>query len=225
MLKEPAALLPQILKAAESRPDKSTDTDLIYCRLGHSLPDRAEAAWEDLAALINERSANDIIGDKCLYAIFKDRRHGCKSSTFQRFWLKIADSLRVQHTNDSCTPQLLFRLCNLYCITKSPTSNRNHRCIKFETLFREMILLDVCHGLSGWLPSVIASYAEFLISCSDTNIITLPRYFVERIEQMSDQFRTSHVVRIAISLDIRQRNADRWVRLKFGLWPVAFASN
>lgn len=212
MFNEPSLILSQLLATAESRPNKSVDTDLIYCRLGHTLSDYNEMAWNDFAAIINERRT-DILNDENLFAILKDRRNTCRSSIFQNFWHKVAENLRAQYSAGTCAPETINRLCLLYCGTKSPTANRNHRCAKFERILRELILLDVSQGLSGWLPRTIAAYAQFMVGCSDGSIITLPKYFVERIEQMTPQFRAKDIARIGHGLQIRQRNEDKWVAL------------
>lgn len=197
------------MKAAESRPDKSIDLDLIYCRLATSRIDCTEAAWKDLTTILCNQDPNDVIFDIRLHRIFKDRRRSCKSAIFQSFWHKMAEGLRAQHSAGTCTPQLLLHLCSLYCVGKSPTSNRNHRCIKFEMILRELVLLDVMENVSGWLPNALATYAQFLISISDFNNTTLPNYIVERMELMAPQFKTNQIFKIANALETRQQNTHR----------------
>lgn len=196
------------MKTAESRPDKSFDLDLIYCRLGTPRIDYTEAAWKDLATILCNQDPNDVIFDTGLHRIFRYRRQGCKSAVFQTFWYKVAEGLRAQHAAGMCTPELLLKLCNLYSMGKSPTMKRHHRCVKFEMVLRELILLDVMEGMSGWLPSRLATYAQFLVSCSDSNTHTLPNYVVERIELMAPQFRANHIFQIAHGLETRHWNTD-----------------
>lgn len=209
LLKEPAAMVPKLLEAAESRPDKCVDTDLLYCRLSNGLSEFSESAWNDVASIINERTAAEILDDANLFTILKDRRYTCRSSIFQIFWHKVAENLHAHLATETWQPETINRLCSLYCVTKSPTGNRNHRSIRFERILRELILLDVNQGLSRWKPSSISLYSEFMVSCADGNIATLPNYFVERIEQMQSQFRTKDIGRISKGLRSRQYSDDK----------------
>lgn len=103
MVKEPATILPIMLKTAESRPDKSIDVDLIYCRLANPLIDYAEAAWNDLDTILCKQDANDC------------RRQGCKSALFQAYWHKVAEGLRAQHSAGACSSNLKWYCGNWYC--------------------------------------------------------------------------------------------------------------
>lgn len=197
------------METAESRPDKSFDLDLIYCRLATSRHDHTEAVWNDLAKILHNQDPNEIVFDVRLHRIFKDCHPSCKSTVFQAIWHKMAQGLQAHHAAGTCTPQLLIDLCKLYSTGQCRSTNRYYRCGKFEMVLRELVLLEVKNGVSGWLPFPLATYVQFLVSSSDRITHMLPNYIVERVEQMAPQLRTTHIFKIVNGLEARQRCLDR----------------
>ncbi|XP_055311762.1 uncharacterized protein LOC129574190 isoform X2 [Sitodiplosis mosellana] len=208
VINEPASIIPEIVKAAESRTDKSTDLDLIYCRLSKYLPDHLESVSRDmLTILANSGSENTIKNDQ-LFAILKHKRYISVKDIYKKYWEKMTEDLANISTQALDIDFTLSTLSYRYCLLQKGLASR-YRCQKFESLLKELVLIEVKYGISAWLPHRIANMATFIIGYANDPIfdqITLPEYFVKKIEEMAPQFTANEIIDISIGIETFHRN-------------------
>lgn len=205
-INEPASIVPIILKTAESREDKSTDIDLIFCRLRNQLPEYIESACNDMSKLLEQTKFDNIIQNEKLYSTFKHKRCLSQKQIYQNYWDKVMDNLSAMDTNAPDFERTLCELSFRYCITNKGTANSHFRCPRFESLLRELILIDVKYGTSAWLAKHISCFSTFIIGYADHVYNTLPEYFIKKIEQMAPQFSITDVMEISLGIVNCHRN-------------------
>lgn len=199
MINEPASLIPKIIEEAESRPDKSTDMNLIYCRLSKFTPDHLDKVSNELFAIVEKLNSKDIISNSKLFSILRNKRYISKKEIYHKYWQKNFEDLSDVNIQAMDIDVTLSTLSHRYCfLQRGMTSRyRNHR---FESLLREFILTEVKYGASGCKPNRLAKLATFIIGYAHdptTDNILLPEYFVRKIEEMGPQFSVNSVIDIS----------------------------
>lgn len=207
-INEPASVVPEIVKTAESRPDKSTDLNLIYCRFSKQLPEQSEKVAKDLLTLIENLDTNGIMTNDNLFIVLKNKRYMNAKEIYQKYWEKVADDLARINANDQELDLKLSNISYQYCLMQKSLVNRS-RSHKFESILRELALLDVKFGVSAWKPNRLTRLSTFIIgfACDSTSgYVTLPEYFVRTIEENAHQFGFKEVIDIATGIEFFHRN-------------------
>lgn len=208
VINEPASLIPKIVSAAESRSDKSTDLNLIYCRFAKTTPENLESVSKDLLNIIENLDAKNIIKDYNLFMVLKNKRLISAREVYQKYWDKVAEDLSSIDIHALDIDNVLATLAHRYCIIQKSMLNK-YRCKKFESLLRELSLIEIKYGTSAWKPNRISKLATFLIGCAydpSSEYITLPEYFVRKVEKMASQFTVNEIVDISIGIECFHRN-------------------
>lgn len=98
-------------------------------------------------------------------------------------------------------------LAHRYCTVQKTMRNR-YRNQKFETLLRDLALVEIKYGVSAWIPSRIGRLASFIIGFATdpvTNYVTLPEYFVEKIESIGPQLTFTEIISISNGIETFNR--------------------
>lgn len=160
--------------------------------------------------ILTNLDSKDLIKNDKIFALLKNKRYITTSvkEIHQKYWEKIFEDLSNISTQaldiDVTLSILSFRYCSLQ---KGLTSR--YRCHKFESLLKELIFLEVKYGFSAWLPHRVAKMSTFVIGYANEiffDNITLPEYFVKKIEEMAPQFTVSEIIDISIGIEIFHRN-------------------
>lgn len=207
-INEPATLVPEIFKTAESRSDKSTDLNLFYCRLCKHLPKHSEAMSKELLSMLKRIDAKDIIKNDLLYFVIKMKRYIYSKEIYQVYWDKIVQDLLNINTNDLEMDAILAHLAYRYCAMQKGMTH-TYRNQKFETLLKELALIEIKYGASAWKPYRMSRLATFLIgfACDSSNdFITLPEHFVVKIEQMAPQFSFREIIDLSNGIEYFHRH-------------------
>lgn len=208
LINEPAILIPRILETAESRHEKSTNIDLIYCRLSRHMPDHSEKVSHDLLTLIENMDVGTMIGNDKLFWMIKTKRYINAKDIYRKYWEKVADDMKALESNAVDIDLTLSTLSYHYCRIQKGMFTK-YRCTKFESLLKELALIEIKYGVSGWKPNRITKLGTFLIGCAydpATDYVTLPEYFVKKIEEMAPQFTINEIVDISIGIETFHRN-------------------
>lgn len=206
-INEPASLLPEIVKAAEARPDKSSNLDLIFCRLSKYTPDHLEEVSQDVLKIVKHLDPKGIIKNDQLFAILKSKRFISTKDIYQKYWAKVAEDLASINTQALDIDSTLSSLSYRYCLLQKGMTSR-YRCQTFESLLKELLLIELKYGTSAWLPHRISTFATFIIGYANDQFdhITLPEYFVKKIEEMAPQFSVKEIIDISIGIECFHRN-------------------
>lgn len=152
--------------------------------------------------------SKNIIKNEQLFAILKNKRCITLKDIYQKYWDKVADDLASISTQaldiDSTLSTLSYRYCSLQ---KGLTSR--YRCQKFESLLKELVLIELKYGVSAWKPNRVAKLATFIIGFASDPIFDntmLPEYFVKKIEGMACQFTVNEVIDLSIGIECFHRN-------------------
>lgn len=166
-----------------------------------------------------------------MFAILKHKRYISAKDIYNIYWDKVADDLFSINMQTLDTDSTLATLSYRYCLLQRGLTSR-YRCQKFESLLKELMLIEIKHGFSAWIPNRMTKMATFLIGYANDqfNHIVLPvskfsfgthltldlylnnycsilqAYFVERIEEMSPNFSVSEVMDISIGIECFHRN-------------------
>lgn len=189
-MNEPASLVPIIFEAAESRIDKSTDLNLLYCRLCKHLPEHSNVVSKDLLSILKRLDAKDIIKNDVLNTVLKSKRYIYPKEIYQVYWDKVVQDLLNINTNDLEMDAILAQIAHRYCAMQKGMTPK-YRNPKFESLLKELALIEMKYGVSAWKPYRLSRLATFLIgfACDlSTEFVTLPEHFVVKVEQMAPQF-------------------------------------
>lgn len=210
-INEPASLISKIIDEAERRPDKSKDLDLIYCRLAKLTPDHLDKVSREMLTIVNKIDARNIIQNHQLFSILKNKRYISAKEIYHKYWDKTFDDLtniNIQGDTDATLATLCFR----YCLLQRGITSR-HRNPKFESLLRELTLIEIKYGASSWKPNRLAKLSTFIIGYAhDPTIdqVTLPEYLVRKIEEMSPQFSVNDIIDLSIGIEMfRQSGITR----------------
>lgn len=193
----------KIFEAAESRVGKSTDLNLLYCRMCKHLPEHSEAISKDLLSMLKRMDATDIIKNELLYSALKSKRHIYSREIHQVYWDKIVQDLMNINTNHLEMDVILAQLAYRYSAMQGGLSSK-YRNQKFETLLKDLALIEMKYGVSAWKPYQVSRLATFLIgfACDlSNNYVTLPEHFVEKIEQMAPQFNFREIINLSNGLE------------------------
>lgn len=183
-------MIPVIFETAESRNDKSTDLNLLYCRLCKHLPEHSNAVSKDLLSLLKSMDAKDIIKNDVLYVVLKSKRFIYPKEIYQVYWDKVVQDLLNINTNHLEMDKILAQIAYRYCAMQKGMTQK-HRNPKFETFLKELTLIEMKYGVSAWKPYRLSRLTTFLIgfACDlSTDFVTLPEHFVAKVEQMAPQF-------------------------------------
>lgn len=207
-INEPASLLPEIVKSAESRSEKSTDLNLVYCRLSKQLPDHLDVVSKDLLTIIENMNFNGIMNNEVLYILLKKKRFTNMNEIYRKYWDKVTDDLVHLNANHSEMDAILSNISSRYCLIRKG-SNNQLRYPKLESILRELALMEIKHGVSGWKPNRLGRLATFLIGFAhdpSTDYVLLPEYLVQKIEEMSTQFNIKEIIEISTGIEYFHRN-------------------
>lgn len=207
-INEPASLVPEIVNTAEARPDKSTDVNLIYCRFAKQLPEHSEIVSKDLLAIVQNLDAEGIINNDVLFTILKNKRYIHAKDIYQKYWDKVVIDLASKNTNDLEIDSILSNLAHRYCSMQRGSTSK-YRNQRFESLLRELALIEIKYGSSAWKPHRLAKLSTFLIGYAAdplTDYVTLPEYFVKKIEEMKLQFTFKEIIDISSGIEYFHRN-------------------
>ncbi|XP_031637600.1 uncharacterized protein LOC116350029 [Contarinia nasturtii] len=160
---EPASLIKKIVETAESRPTKSTDLNLIYCRLARKTPENLENISKDLEKIIENLDSKDIIKNKILFWVLQKKQDNSMRNNFRMYWSKCAEDLSRINNQGLQIDSILCELSFRYCLVQKRTNHR-FRCRTFESLLRELTLIEIKHGVTQWKPSHLASLSTFIIA-------------------------------------------------------------
>lgn len=208
LINEPASLVSKIVNAAESREDKSTDIDLIYCRLSKPMPEHSERVSKDLLNLIKDVQSKGIIKNDIFFLVLKNRRYISAKDIYHIYWEKVADDMTSTDPMTADEDQILSTLSYRYTLIQKGILNK-YRCKKFESLLKELALIQIKYGLSAWKPNQLSKLATFLIGYAydpTTEYVTLPDYFVRKVEEMASQFTVNEVIDISMGIENFHRN-------------------
>lgn len=201
-INEPASLVPEIVKEAESRPDKSTDVNLIYCRLSKQLPDHSAKVSKELLTIVKNMDAKGTISNDTLFTILKNKRNINAKDIYERYWEKVVVDLAAINTNDLEIDSILSSLAYRYCSMQRGLASK-YRNQKFESLLRELALIEIKYGSSAWKPHRVAKLSTFLIgyATDSSDYVTLPEYFVKKVEEMAPQFTFKEIIDISTGIE------------------------
>lgn len=185
-----------IVNEAESRPNKSGDIHLIYCRLFKPVPDNSGHAMKDLLAFINRLDGKNILNNDTLYAALRANPYHSNNTllkdVYHQYWHKvsrdISDALNGEVT--------LSFVCHQY-YKLNRTSPIKYRSRNLESLLNELSLMEIKHEHFTWKSRQFAKLATFVITFSDV----IPEYFMNKFEKMAPQFTTKEVMDICYSLN------------------------
>lgn len=153
-INEPASLIPKIIEAAESRSDKKTDLDLIYCRFFNHMPDHMESVSQDLLKIVSNLDSTNIIKNDTLFALFKYKRNISDKNIYPIYWEKITNDLKKKiqnHTHPMEIISTLLTISTRYCLLQNGMTSK-HRYRTLELLLKELILKEIKHGQAAYNP-------------------------------------------------------------------------
>lgn len=161
--------------------------------------------------ILTNLDSKDLTKNDKIFALLKNKRYIITTGNreiYQKYWDKIFEDLSNISPQALDIDVTLAILSYRYCSLQKRLTNR-YRCHKFESLLKELIFLEVKYGVSAWLPHRVARMSTFVIGYANDvffDNITLPEYFVKKIEEMAPQFTVSEIIDISIGLEIFHRN-------------------
>lgn len=148
-------------------------------------------------------NAKDIIKNDVLYVALKSKRYIFPKEIYQVYWDKVVQDLMNINTNDLEMDRILAQLAYRYCGMQKGMTQK-YRNQRFESLLKELTLIEMKYGVSAWKPYRMSRLATFLIgfACDLSNdFVTLPEQFVADIEQMAPQFGFQETVDLSNGID------------------------
>lgn len=203
MVNEPMSIVPRILEAAESRPDKSTDIHLLYCRSATHLPDEVEKVSAEISHYIDLFDSKDITKNAVLTAILMQRGHLNLTKFNQIYWKKVANDLSMKFRTLRETDTILAILSSRYCLLKQRFGHGS-LCPEFEVKFGELAIMDIKYGTASLIPYQLANLARFVLNLASTHangIEMISESLVRKIERMAPQFSIHEINSISSGVD------------------------
>lgn len=192
--------MPRILAEAESRPNKTTDINLLYCRSATYLPDDVKKVSADILAYIKSIDSKDIIKNKTLNLLFNFKRHLDISEIMEVYWKKVAEHFSLLNLTESELHSTLAILTNRYCLSNKTLNVETNSYYEFH----KSIIDDIFHGSASVLPRLMSRHAKFILSYAPRDVNHFATYceqFTEKIENMAPTFNANDIIDIAAGLD------------------------
>lgn len=180
---------------------------MIYCRLSKSTPENSERVSNELLTLIEGIDTKGIMNNNTLFMLLKNKRY-ISPKIYRKYWEKIAEDTTHISLQALDVDSKLSMLSHRYCLIQKGMINK-YRCKKFEMLLKEFALFEVKYGSSAWKPRRLSKLATFLIGFAHdptSDYITLPEYFVRKVEKMSSQYTINEIIDISIGIENFHRN-------------------
>lgn len=167
------------------------------------MPENVETVSKELLSVLYSIDAKDIIKNDLLHAMLKRNRYVYPKEIYQIYWDKVVQDLLNINTNDLEIDAILAQITHQYCaMQKGMTQKYRHQ--KFESLIKELALIEIKYGMSAWKPNRIAELSTFLIGFANdlsTDFVTLPEYFVAKVEEMAPQFGFREIFNLSNGLE------------------------
>lgn len=197
--------MPRILEVAESRPDKSTDINLLYCRSSTHLPDEVQKISAELLNYINGLDSKNITKNTVLSALFKYKRHLHMNEINQIYWKKVTDdiTIRIASMSNRESDAILSSYSNRFCLSNKRMIHGTD-CAEFQTKFSELFKMNMVYGTASLTPHQLSRLAMFILSYASSgshNFSMITDDFVEKIDRMAPQFSINEIIDIASGLD------------------------
>lgn len=201
-------MLSAICSTAAKRLKNDPCLDLVACCAMQMTPD-VRMTINSIVDRIFEtdtRITDNILQNSMLYRVIRMLRTD-NSVLLNRYWDEVTKQIEMDHFANSTMPtapkSYLHQMIHNYSFFNNNMSG-TYRHMHFEQVIMRIIMHDLQHGMSAYLPFRMAQYTSFVIAygASLPEYKEIPNFIVDKIENMADQFSVYDCWRLSKGLSI-----------------------